>query len=63
MYPLYLTDSLIAPQGDEVAREVTVGDVLREVAASHPGAGAMTEVNLEGEHRPHLDLPRAVGRQ
>ena len=49
MYPLYLTDSLIAPQGDEVAREVTVGDVLREVAASHPGAGAMTEVNLEGD--------------
>ena len=49
MYSLRLTDSLIAPQGEDVVREVTLGSVLREIGASHPYAPALVEVNLEGE--------------
>ena len=31
MYTLHLSDSLISAQEDDIVREVTVGDLLREV--------------------------------
>lgn len=49
MYELRLSESLFAPQQDEVVEEATVGGLLREVAVSHPSATALVEVTMEGQ--------------
>ena len=49
MYYLQLTESLIRAQKDDIIREMTVGDLLREVAAERASATALLEVNMEGQ--------------
>ena len=49
MYTLHLSDSLISAQEDDIVREVTVGDLLREVAVDRPSARALLEVDMEGQ--------------
>ena len=49
MYTLHLSDSLINAQEDDIVREVTVGDLLREVAVEHASTTALLEVDMEGQ--------------
>ncbi len=49
MYYLQLTESLISAQEDDIVREVTVGDLLREVAVEHASTTALLEVDMEGQ--------------
>ena len=49
MYFLQLTESLIRAQEDDIVREVTVGDLLREVAVERASATALLEVDMEGQ--------------
>ena len=49
MYSLQLTESLIRAQQDDIVREVTVGDLLREVAVERASATALLEVDMEGQ--------------
>ena len=49
MYTLHLSDSLISAQEDDIVREVTVGDLLREVAVERASATALLEVDMEGQ--------------
>ena len=49
MYQLHLSESLVMAQDDDIVREITVGDLLREVASQYPSAPALVEVNMEGE--------------
>ena len=44
MYDLNLTTSHFPAQNDAEIRDITVGGLLREVAASHPDAVAMMDV-------------------
>ena len=46
MYTLHLSDSLISAQEDDIVREVTVGDLLREVAVERASATALLEVDM-----------------
>ena len=49
MYQLQLTESLVAPQDDDVIKETTVGGVLRSAAAAQPDTAAMLELDMEGQ--------------
>ena len=49
MYQLQLTESLVAPQDDDVIKETTVGGVLRSAAAARPDTTAMLELDTEGQ--------------
>lgn len=49
MYNFNLTESLIDPQTDNVVRDITVGDLLREVAAERGDTKALIEVTMAGE--------------
>ena len=49
MYTLHLSDSQISAQEDDIVREVTVGDLLREVAVERASATALLEVDMEGQ--------------
>ena len=49
MYFLQLTESLIRAQEDDIVREVTVGDLLREAAVERASATALLEVDMEGQ--------------
>ena len=49
MYDVQLTESLFAAEVDDSVREITIGDLLREVAAEHPSAPALVEVKPEGD--------------
>ena len=49
MYTLHLSDSLISAQQDDFIREMTVGDLLREVAVERASATALLEVDMEGQ--------------
>ena len=49
MYLLQPTESLIRAQEDDIVREVTVGDLLREVAVERASATALLEVDMEGQ--------------
>ena len=49
MYTLHLSESLIRAQKDDIVREVTVGDLLREVAVERASATALLEVDMEGQ--------------
>ena len=51
MYKVQLTESLFAAEADDSVREITIGDLLREVAAEHPFAPALVEVKPEGDTR------------
>ena len=49
MYSLRPTESFVSAQTDDVVREITIGELLRETAAQHPSAAALVEVNVKGE--------------
>ncbi len=49
MYSFNLTESFIPAQTDDIVRDITVGGLLREVAAERPFATALVEVTLAGE--------------
>ncbi len=49
MYRLQLSESLVSAQADDAVWEITVGDLLRKVAAEHPTAPALVEVDLAGK--------------
>ena len=49
MYFLKLTDALIRAQEDDIVREVTVGNLLREVAVERASVTALLEVDMEGQ--------------
>ena len=49
MYFLNLTDALIRAQEDDIVREVTVGNLLREVAVERASVTALLEVDMEGQ--------------
>ncbi len=49
MYNFNLTESFIPAQTDDIVRNITVGGLLREVAAERPFATALVEVTLAGE--------------
>ena len=51
MYDVQLTESLFAAEVDDNVREITIGDLLREVAAEYPSAPALVEVKPEGDTR------------
>ena len=51
MYDVQLTESLFAAEVDDSVREITIGDLLREVAAEYPSAPALVEVKPEGDTR------------
>lgn len=48
-YSLSLTESYIPAQTDTDIRDTTVGGLLRDSAAQHPDAPALTEVDMAGE--------------
>jgi len=48
MYDLALTTSLAPAQSDMETREITIGALLREVAAARPDAEALVEVRQDG---------------
>ena len=49
MYKLNLSESLVPAQTDDVVREITVGGLLREVAAEHGAVTGLVEVTMAGE--------------
>ena len=51
MYNVQLTESLFVAEADHSVREITIGDLLREVAAEYPSALALVEVKPEGDTR------------
>lgn len=48
MYNLTLTTSNVPAQSDMETREITIGDLLREVTAARPNAEAVVEVRQDG---------------
>ena len=48
MYELTLTTSHVPAQSDMETREITIGALLREVAAARPGAVALVEIRQDG---------------
>ena len=48
MYDLELTASHAQPQSDMETRDITIGTLLREVAAARPEAEALFEVRQDG---------------
>ena len=48
MYDLELTASHAQPQSDMETRDITIGTLLREVAAARPEAEALVEVRQDG---------------
>ena len=48
MYDLDLTTSHAQPQSDIETRDITIGALLREVAAARPKAEALVEVKQNG---------------
>ena len=48
MYDLTLTTSFVPAQSDMETREITIGGMLREVAAARPDAEALVEVRQDG---------------
>jgi fatty-acyl-CoA synthase len=51
VYNVQLTESLFAAEVDDDVREITIGDLLREVATDHPTALALVEIKPEGDTR------------
>lgn len=49
MYNLNLSESLVPAQTDDVVREITVGGLLREVAAEYGASPALVEVTIPGK--------------
>ena len=49
MYKLNLTESLVPAQTDDTVWEITVGGLLRQVAAEHGASPALLEVTMEGK--------------
>ena len=49
MYSLQLSKSFVPAQTDDSVREITVGGLLREIAAQFPLAPALVEVNMAGQ--------------
>ncbi len=49
MYDVQLSESLFPAQTDSIVREITVGGVLREVAAQHSSAPAVVDVDIDGQ--------------
>jgi fatty-acyl-CoA synthase len=48
MYDLKLSTSYVPAQSDMATRDITIGALLREVAAKHPDAEALVEVSQDG---------------
>ncbi len=48
MYKVQLSESLFPTQIDDVVREITIGELLRETTAQYPGSPALVEVDMEG---------------
>ena len=49
MYDVSLSTSYFPAQEDAKIRDITVGDLLKEIAAGYPDAVAMVEINDSGE--------------
>ena len=49
MYRVHLSESLFPLRTDEPIWEITVGELLRDVAARDPGAPALVEVDIRGQ--------------
>lgn len=49
MYQVDLSEFLFPARTDEPIWETTVGELLRDVAARHPGAPALVEVDIDGQ--------------
>ena len=49
MYNVRLSEALFSAQTDGVVREITVGGLLREVAAQHLDAPAVVDVDMDGQ--------------
>ena len=49
MYDVSLSTSYFPAQEDAKIRDITVGDLLKEIAAGYPDAVAMVEINNSGE--------------
>ena len=62
MYDLDLTTSHAQPQSDIETRDITIGALLREVAAARPEAEALVEVKQNGTKRAPLDLCRTYAK-
>ena len=51
MYNISLTTSYFPAQTDAETRDITIGELLREVASHHPDHVAMIEIDDAGEAR------------
>ena len=49
MYKIQLESSYFPAQTDANIRDISVGELLREVASSHPNSVAMVDVSEDGE--------------
>ena len=49
MYPVTLTQSYFPAQSDDIVREITVGELLREIAARYPEDTAVVDIDLAGQ--------------
>ena len=48
LYEVHLSESLFPAQTDDIVREITIGELLRETVARRPTSPALVEVDLEG---------------
>ena len=51
MYDITLHESLFPAQADAVLRDITVGDLLREIAETHSEAIALVDIDDTGIER------------
>ena len=49
VYSFSLNEAFIPAQSDTDVRETTVGSLLRDTAAAHPDAPALTEIDMAGQ--------------
>ena len=49
MYKIELKESYFPSQNDAVIRDITVGELLREIAASHPENIALVDISENGD--------------
>ncbi len=49
MYKVHLSESLFPAQTDGEVLDITVGGLLRDIAASHPDCPAIVDIDLQGQ--------------
>ena len=60
MYQVDLKEAYFPAQPGPALRDITVGEGLREAAASHGSARALTEVTVDGAHLARVVRERVV---